>query len=83
MEEETDKLRIQTDIDQSLLQLIRSDTTMIQFQITDDIVIRTVYFDWKPNGIVSKFPIKCLRQDQLDWIQHLIKTKEMNHDDSD
>lgn len=83
MEEETDKLRIQKDIDQSLLQLIRSDTTMIQFQITDAIVIRTVYFDWKPDGIVSKFPIKCLRQDQLDWIQYLIKTKEMNHDDSD
>lgn len=77
------KFRIQADLDQSLLQLIRSDTTSIQFQITDDTVIRTMYFDWAPDGIVVKFPIKFLRQDQVDWIQHLIRTRRMQHDDSD
>lgn len=78
-----EELRIQADLDQSLLQLIRSDNTSIQFQITGDTVIRTMYFDWAPDGVVVKFPIKFLRQDQVDWIQHLIKTRRMEHDDSD
>ena len=83
MEDTGNKLRIQADLDQSLLQLIRSDNTSIQFQITDDTVIRTMYFDWAPDGIVVEFPIKFLRQDQVDWIQHLIKTKRVQHDVSD
>lgn len=83
MEDTGNKLRIQADLDQSLLQLIRSDNTSIQFQITDDTVIRTMYFDWAPDGIVVEFPIKFLRQDQVDWIQHLIKTRRVQHDVSD
>lgn len=83
MEGVDDKLRIQADLDQSLLQLIRTSATSIQFQITDDTVIRTMYFDWAPDGIVVKFPIKFLRQDQVDWIRHLIKTRRIQHDDSD
>lgn len=76
-------LYIQADLDKTILQLIRSDTTSIQFQITDDTVIRTMYFDWAPDGIVVEFPIKFLRQDQVDWIRHLIKTRRIRHDDSD